>query len=167
MTVEEFETSALDRLRILAEIESSAARNRSWDETKQVTMTQCGKYLPLNSNSALGIDVLEERRKDRLGHFVLRLAFCRSCVIERYPFQYFSDKDLSREELRRRFIRAETTLFRIRFETDDSNERRAFLDSKDFNWISVCILVSLAIYGTHWTYVIRSVRRRKNGIRSN
>ncbi|GAW08411.1 dna primase large subunit [Lentinula edodes] len=82
-------------------------------------MTQCGKYLPLNSNSALGIDVLEERRKDQLGHFVLRLAFCRS------------------EELRRRFIRAETTLFRIRFETDDSNERRAFLDSKDFNWISV------------------------------
>ncbi|KAJ3811604.1 DNA primase, large subunit [Lentinula lateritia] len=119
VTVEEFETSALDRLRILAEIESSAARNRSWDETKQVTMTQCGKYLPLNSNSALGIDVLEERRKDQLGHFVLRLAFCRS------------------EELRRRFIRTETTLFRIRFETDDSNERRAFLDSKDFNWISV------------------------------
>ncbi|KAJ4488117.1 eukaryotic and archaeal DNA primase, large subunit-domain-containing protein [Lentinula aciculospora] len=119
VTVEEFETSALDRLRILAEIESSAARNRSWDETKQVTMIQCGKYLPLNSNSASGIDVQAERRKDCLGHFVLRLAFCRS------------------EELRRRFIRAESTLFKIRFETDDSNERRAFLDSKDFNWISV------------------------------
>ncbi|KAJ3726140.1 DNA primase large subunit [Lentinula raphanica] len=119
VTVEDFETSALDRLRILAEIESSAARNRSWDETKQVTITQCGKYLPLNSNSALGIDVQAERKKDQLGHFVLRLAFCRS------------------EELRRRFIRAETTLFKVRFETDDSNERRAFLNSKEFNWISV------------------------------
>ncbi|KAJ3786808.1 eukaryotic and archaeal DNA primase, large subunit-domain-containing protein [Lentinula aff. detonsa] len=119
VTVEEFETSALDRLRILAEIESSAARNRSWDETKQVTITQCGKYLPLNSNSASGIDIQAERRKDQLGHFVLRLAFCRS------------------EELRRRFTKAETTLFKIRFESDDSNERRAFLNSKDFNWISV------------------------------
>ncbi|KAJ3742191.1 eukaryotic and archaeal DNA primase, large subunit-domain-containing protein [Lentinula detonsa] len=119
VTVEEFETSALDRLRILAEIESSAARNRSWDETKQVTITQCGKYLPLNSNSASGIDVQAERKKDQLGHFVLRLAFCRS------------------EELRRRFMKAETTLFKIRFESDDSNERRAFLNSKDFNWISV------------------------------
>ncbi|KAE9399311.1 hypothetical protein BT96DRAFT_965698 [Gymnopus androsaceus JB14] len=119
ITVEDFETSALDRLRILAEIESSAARNRSWEETKQVTITQCGKYLPLNSNSALGIDLQSERRKDQLGHFVLRLAFCRS------------------EELRRRFVKAETTLFRVRYETDDSNERRAFLDSKDFNWISV------------------------------
>lgn len=76
--MEEFETAALDRLRILAEIESSAARNRSWEETKQVAITQCGKYLPLNSNSALGIDLQSERRRDQLGHFSLRLAFCRS-----------------------------------------------------------------------------------------
>ncbi|KAF9069919.1 DNA primase large subunit [Rhodocollybia butyracea] len=119
VTVEEFETSALDRLRILAEIESSAARNRTMEETKQMTIIQCGKYLPLNSNSASGVDIQAERRKDQLGHFVLRLAFCRSA------------------ELRRRFVKAEGTLFRIRYETDDSKERAAFLSSKDFNWISV------------------------------
>ncbi|THU99320.1 DNA primase large subunit [Dendrothele bispora CBS 962.96] len=119
VTVEEFETCALDRLRILAEIESSAARNRSWEETKSVTHTQCLKYLPLSNNSATKMDLNAQRRKDHLGHFVLRLAFSRS------------------EELRRRFVKAESTLFRIRYENDDSMERQQFLDSRDFNWILV------------------------------
>ena len=78
VSIEEFETSALNRLRILAEIESSAARNRTWEETKTVTTTQCEKYLPLKSSSALGVDRESQRRADHLGHFVLRLAFCRS-----------------------------------------------------------------------------------------
>jgi hypothetical protein len=80
VTIEDFETFALDRLRILAEIESSAARNRTWEETKSVTISQCQKYLPLNSNSASRLDLNSERKKDHLGHFVLRLAFCRSWV---------------------------------------------------------------------------------------
>lgn len=78
VTIEEFETSALDRLRILAEIESSAARNRTWDETKTVTSNLCDKYLPLKSSNAVGVDKESQRRTDHLGHFVLRLAFCRS-----------------------------------------------------------------------------------------
>ncbi|KAK0459647.1 eukaryotic and archaeal DNA primase, large subunit-domain-containing protein [Desarmillaria tabescens] len=119
VTLEEFEGCALDRLRILAEIESSAARNRSWEETKTVTTSQCLKYLPLNATSAEKVDRDSERRKDHLGHFVLRLAFCRS------------------EELRRRFVKAESTLFKIRYETDDSKERRNFLNSRDFRWIAV------------------------------
>lgn len=78
VTVEEFEICALDRLRILAEIESSRARQRSWEELKAVTITQCTKYLPLNATSATSVDRDSERKKDHLGHFVLRLAFCRS-----------------------------------------------------------------------------------------
>ncbi|KAJ7709969.1 eukaryotic and archaeal DNA primase, large subunit-domain-containing protein [Mycena rosella] len=119
VSIEEFETSALDRLRILAEIESSAARNRTWEETKTVTATQCEKYLPLKSSTAVGADRESQRRTDHLGHFVLRLAFCRS------------------EELRRRFVKAETTLFKVRYESDDSTEREQFLSSRDFNWIAV------------------------------
>ncbi|KAJ7273647.1 eukaryotic and archaeal DNA primase, large subunit-domain-containing protein [Mycena haematopus] len=119
VSIEEFETSALSRLRILAEIESSAARNRTWEETKTVTSTQCEKYLPLKSSHAVGVDKEAQRRIDHLSHFVLRLAFCRS------------------EELRRRFIKAETTLFKIRYETDESTERESFLSSRDFNWIGV------------------------------
>lgn len=78
VTLEEFETCALDRLRILAEIESSAARNRTWEELKAVTATQCAKHLPLAATSAFKVDRDAERRNDHLGHFVLRLAFCRS-----------------------------------------------------------------------------------------
>lgn len=78
MTIEEFETWALDRLRVLAEIESSFARNRQYDEMKAVTMAHADKYLPLHSNTALTVGLDAERRKDHVGHFVLRLAFCRS-----------------------------------------------------------------------------------------
>ncbi|GLB34126.1 putative DNA primase [Lyophyllum shimeji] len=119
VTLEEFETCALDRLRILAEIESSAARNRSWEELKTVTNAQCLKYLPLHATSAKTVDRDAERRKDHLGHFVLRLAFCRS------------------EDLRRRFVKAETTLFKIRYDGDDHVEREMFLSSRDFDWIPV------------------------------
>ncbi|KAF9005580.1 eukaryotic and archaeal DNA primase, large subunit-domain-containing protein [Cyathus striatus] len=119
VTIEEFETAALDRLRVLAEIESSAARNRTWEEVKKVTEAQCNKYLPLHASTAKYMLVDEERRKDHLSHFVLRLAFCRS------------------EDLRRRFVKAESTLFRVRYETDDYREREQFLNSRDFNWIPV------------------------------
>ena len=78
VTLEEFETCAIDRLRILAEIESSFVRNRSWDDLKTVTIAQSAKYLQLNANTARNADTDFQRRRDHLGHFVLRLAFCRS-----------------------------------------------------------------------------------------
>jgi len=77
VTVDEFETTAIERLRVLAEIESSLARNRSWDELKNITHQQYMKYVPLHTNNSKS-DAAEERRRDHLGHFVLRLAFCRS-----------------------------------------------------------------------------------------
>ena len=78
VTIEEFELSALDRLRILAEIESSAARNRTWEELRKVTIAQCERYLPLHSTKESTYPLDYERRRDQLSHFVLRLAFCRS-----------------------------------------------------------------------------------------
>ncbi|KAI0934152.1 hypothetical protein AcV5_006091 [Taiwanofungus camphoratus] len=119
ITIEEFETCAIDRLRILAEIESSFARNRPYEELKTITLAQCKKYLPLNSSTAISVDRDAERRKDHVGHFVLRLAFCRS------------------EDLRRRFVKAEMALFRIRYDSDDRVEREEFLSSRDFDWIPV------------------------------
>lgn len=79
ITIEEFETAALDRLRVLAEIESCFARNRTFKEMQAVIIgTVCEKYLQLNRNSAALKPLDVERRKDHIGHFVLRLAFCRS-----------------------------------------------------------------------------------------
>lgn len=78
ITLEDFEMWAIERLRVLGEIESSLVRNRTYDELRSVTSLQCKKYLPLNSNSAISVDREAERRKDHVSHFVLRLAFCRS-----------------------------------------------------------------------------------------
>ncbi|KAF7984020.1 hypothetical protein HWV62_17523 [Athelia sp. TMB] len=119
VTLEEFETCAIDRLRVLAEIESSFVRNRSWDELKAVTTAQSDKYLPLKTDTAKSSETEYERRRDHLGHFVLRLAFCRS------------------EDLRRRFVKAETTLFRVRYETEGHAQRTNFLESRKFGWLEV------------------------------
>ncbi|KAG6905759.1 hypothetical protein DXG01_000859 [Tephrocybe rancida] len=115
VSTEEFETCALDRLRTLAEIESSAAQNRTWEEMKTVTNDQCLKYLPLHATSAKTMGRDTQRKKDHLGRFVLRLA----------------------EDLRRRFVKAESTLFRVRYNGDATTEREVFLNSKNFNWIAV------------------------------
>ncbi|PWN99924.1 DNA primase, large subunit [Tilletiopsis washingtonensis] len=122
VTIEQFELWAIDRLRVLAEVESSQARNRSWPEMREAVLAMAKKYLPLNSTTAGsggGVDLTQERMKDHVSHFVLRLAFCRS------------------EDLRRRFLKAESTLFRLRFDTDDAAEREAFLQTLNFDWVQV------------------------------
>jgi len=73
----------------------------------------------LDHNSATTKDRDSQRRRDVMGHFVLRLAFCRS------------------EELRRRFVKAETTLFRVRYLEATHSERTEFHQSVDFDWILV------------------------------
>ncbi|KAI0050926.1 DNA primase large subunit [Auriscalpium vulgare] len=119
ITIEEFETCAIDRLRVLSEIESSFARNRSFDELKKITIAQCNKHIPMAETTATTVDRDAQRRADVIGHFVLRLAFCRS------------------EELRRRFVKAETTLFRVRYDSCSGTERKNFLNSRDFASIQV------------------------------
>lgn len=75
------------------------------------------KYLPLQSNSANLDDVAqEERRRDHFSHFILRLAFSKS------------------EELRKRFSRLESILFRIRYQSDDAEELKEFTASVAFAW---------------------------------
>lgn len=79
------------------------------------------KHLPLSASTAVrtGIDVEKERLRDHVSHFVLRLAFCRS------------------EDLQRRFVRTESILFRLRYESDDSGERERFLSGLNLKWETV------------------------------
>ncbi|WFD01933.1 4-nitrophenylphosphatase [Malassezia obtusa] len=127
ITVEEFEGWALDRLRVLAEIETASARNQPWPEIKAAIERRSAEFLVLRSNAvaqsgavataaAKAKELQRERIKDHVSHFVLRLAFSRT------------------EELRRRFLHAETALFRYRLETDHLAEREAFLRAQDFVW---------------------------------
>ncbi|GAA6010672.1 hypothetical protein JCM10207_007798 [Rhodosporidiobolus poonsookiae] len=122
VTLEEFEVWAIDRLRLLADIESAQARNRPFPEIKEIVEKRAKEYLPLHADSsARNVDVDKERKKDQYSHFILRLAFCRS------------------EELRQRFLKAEKELFRVRWETDDPIERRAFVDTLNFGWEVVTV----------------------------
>ena len=45
--------------------------------------------------------------------------------------------DRNRPDLRARFIRSETQLFKHRFESDDKNEKAEFLKSLALNWVEV------------------------------
>jgi DNA primase large subunit len=74
------------------------------------------KYLPLSANSSASSNMKAERQKDHYSHFILRLAFA------------------STEDLRRRFSRVETMLFRLRFQNDDLRERQSFVESLNFDW---------------------------------
>lgn len=77
------------------------------------------KFLPLAQNTARSPNQQTERTKDHYSHFILRLAFSAT------------------EDLRRRFARLETTLFRMRFLNNDSRDRQEFIDSLAFDWTRI------------------------------
>ncbi|KAK0541318.1 DNA primase subunit pri2 [Tilletia horrida] len=163
ITLWQFETWAIDRLRVLADIESSQARNRTYAEMKDLVTATAKTYLPLNSRTANNQPLQKEREKDHVSHYVLRLAFCRS------------------EELRRRFAKTETTLFRMRFESDDTLERESFLKTLNIEWERVSDqekerlapqlksvsswsgtnFAQESYFKVHWTKVLDLVEKRK------
>ncbi|KAI1076612.1 DNA primase, large subunit [Whalleya microplaca] len=116
ITLEQFEQWAIDRLRILAELEACSFRNKSLAETAAHMKPLLLKYLPLESNSSASSKLTAERQKDHYSHFILRLAFA------------------STEDLRRRFSRVETMLFRLRLDDENLRERSAFVQSLSLDW---------------------------------
>jgi DNA primase large subunit len=139
ITLEQFEQWAIDRLRsentlfgkqivaltdtdiVLAEIEACSYRNKTPKETEEHVLPQLQKFLPLSANTssssgAAGPELKEQRQKDHYSHFILRLAFSAT------------------EDLRRRFVRAETMLFKFRFQKDDARERQSFIKGLNLDW---------------------------------
>ncbi|KAK7966328.1 DNA primase large subunit [Apiospora aurea] len=118
ITLEQFEQWAIDRLRVLAELEACSFRNKTPAETAAHMKPLLEKYLPLDSNSSSSSKLSAERQKDHYSHFILRLAFA------------------STEDLRRRFTRVETMLFRLRLNDDTTlaKERNAFVQSLNLEW---------------------------------
>ncbi|KIW02683.1 uncharacterized protein PV09_06120 [Verruconis gallopava] len=119
ISLEQFEEWAISRLKVLSELEMCTFRNKTPEETLAYMTPILDKHLPLHSNSSQSSNLQEERKKDHYSHFILRLAFSAT------------------EDLRRRFSRLETMLFRLRYKQDDSSERRAFINSLDFTWDTV------------------------------
>src|ERR1700761_2005067 len=101
---------------VLSELETCTFRNKTPEETLSYMTPILEKHLPLHSNSSRSTQLQEERRRDHYSHFILRLAFS------------------STEDLRRRFSRLETMLFRLRYKLDDSRERQQFINTLDCAW---------------------------------
>lgn len=112
ITLEQFETWAIDRLKILIEIESCLARSKSLKEIESSVKPLLLKYLPLNPNGS--VNCIEERMKDHYSHFILRLVFCRS------------------EELRKNFIKNETILFKVRYNSLQPKEQQEFIELNQY-----------------------------------
>lgn len=114
--LEEFEEWGIARLKVLAELEACQFRNRSPAETEEYMRPVLEKWLRLDSNKSRSTDVQVQRKKDHYSHWTLRLAFA------------------STADLRQRFMRLETQLFKLRLQADNAEERRAFIKSLPMSW---------------------------------
>lgn len=118
ITLDEFEQWAIDRIKVLGEIDACTVRNKTFKEMEASLRPLLQKYLPLSfgdskSKSAV---VEDERKKDHYSHYILRLAFCRN------------------PELRSKFVRLETLLFKLRFTSDEASDRTGFVNSLNLDW---------------------------------
>lgn len=120
ITLEEFESWAIDRLKILIEIESCLARSKSLKDIEAIVKPLLLKFLPLNPTPSTGPDehTILERKKDYYSHYTLRLVFCRT------------------DELRKKFLKNEATLFKIRYNLLQPKEQHDFvkLNSHRLQW---------------------------------
>ena len=116
MALEDFEEWGIARLKVLAELEACHFRNRTPAETEEYMRPVLEKWLRLESNQSRSHDVQVQRKKDHYSHWTLRLAFA------------------STADLRQRFTRLETQLFKLRLQADNARERKDFIKSLPMSW---------------------------------
>ncbi|KAJ2744364.1 DNA primase subunit pri2 [Coemansia sp. BCRC 34301] len=113
VSIEEFEAFALDRLQVLRAIEDAQLRAKGEDDMRRRVTEALEKHMPSHSNRSKlpPRQLVGERRKDHVSHFILRLAFSRT------------------EELRGWFQRYECALLKHRFHNADLAEKQELLSS--------------------------------------
>lgn len=119
VSLEQFEEWGIARLKVLAELEACQFRNKTPAETDEYMRPILEKHLRLSSNRSRSSEMGMERKRDHYSHWTLRLAFSGTA------------------DLRQRFARLETQLFKLRLQQDDLLERKAFIDSLTMSWDTV------------------------------
>jgi DNA primase large subunit len=119
VSLEEFEEWGIARLKVLAELEACQFRNKTPAETEEYMRPILDKHMRLSSNRSKSSELDMERKKDHYSHWTLRLAFSGTA------------------DLRQRFARLETQLFKLRLQQDDGVEKKAFIDSLPMSWETV------------------------------
>ena len=101
---------------MLGELEGCSFRNITGEELSLKMKPYLEKYLHLSPDTAAPEKRDKQRQKDHYSHFILRLAFAAT------------------EDLRRRFTRVETMLFRLRLETTGVSELNSFVQGLGLDW---------------------------------
>ncbi|AET04972.2 putative DNA primase large subunit, eukaryotic/archaeal [Medicago truncatula] len=104
--LEDFESFAIDRLRVLKGISDGLSRGKKPDEMEKLVKD----LWKMNMRHQHASEVLN---KDIISHFVLRLVYCRT------------------EDLRKWFLSMECALFRYRFRFLTTEAQRAIMDEFD------------------------------------
>lgn len=121
ISLEEFERLALERLQVLRTIERAGIKHsRNAKEFREAVLADLRKQ-NLYSYVKITVDgmddnMYDERRRDHISHFILRLAYCRS------------------EELRRWFVTQEVELFRFRFISETAQNRKSFMKLNNLDY---------------------------------
>jgi len=119
LAIEDFERWALDRANVLDALDKMTLDRKNVADLEREMRPILNAKLPLTRSSAgaqQSAVAQNERFKDVMSHFILRLAACRS-----------------RDE-RERFVNLETRLFRLRYEMLSLEEQRLFVQDSNLPW---------------------------------
>ncbi|TRZ03656.1 hypothetical protein DNTS_008357, partial [Danionella cerebrum] len=126
ISLNEFETFAVERLKLLKTVENLGVSYVKTTDTytKKLDAEMISLQFPLKADADErklqgGTSEFEKRRKDHISHFILRLAYCQT------------------EDLRRWFIQQEMDLFRYRFSILPSKNKTDFLHKNNLKYDTV------------------------------
>uniref|UniRef100_A0A4W6G8C6 DNA primase large subunit n=1 Tax=Lates calcarifer TaxID=8187 RepID=A0A4W6G8C6_LATCA len=120
ISLSEFETFAVERLRLLKTVENLGVSYVKLSEDYKRKLENESKNLNFPYRpEATGPSESEKRRKDHISHFILRLAYCQT------------------EDLRRWFIQQEIDLFRYRFNELQPEQKLEFLQGNNLKYVTI------------------------------
>ncbi|KAF6731524.1 DNA primase large subunit [Oryzias melastigma] len=126
ISLAEFETFAVERLKLLKTVENLGVSYVKHGDTYKAKMENELRHLhfpyrpdPNDKKPQTGPSEFEKRRKDHISHFILRLAYCQT------------------EDLRRWFIQQEVDLFRFRFNDLPPQQKLEFLHKNNLKYDTV------------------------------
>ncbi|XP_055008189.1 DNA primase large subunit, partial [Boleophthalmus pectinirostris] len=122
ISLTEFETFAVERLKLLKTIENLGVSYVKLSDQYAKKLESEFKNLnfpyrvEVDDRKTQSLSEHEKRRKDHISHFILRLAYCQT------------------EDLRRWFIQQEVDLFRFRFNELDAQQILEFLHRNNLQY---------------------------------